>query len=379
MILHICCNLSGTTVFPQLFSALAAAGVEQRVFVPEKRRENLGKNVPAGVETVQRLTVRRSDAVFFFRKAARSVPVIRREMALSDTALLHAHTLFTDGSIAARLSRETGIPYGVTVRYSDSETIWRYEPHLRPLGRAILRGAAFIVFPGPAAMRKALLWFPEGERAEIGRKFHVIPNGILPAWLDGTPREAPRDPLRVGFAGRLNARKRPMDAVRAARLADEMSGKRFAVSLCGDGPQRDGVRAMLRPEDRLAGRLSGMEAMKAFYREIDVLLVPSVAETFGMVYLEAMSQGVPVLYTAGQGFDGQFPAGEVGFAVPAGKPAGQAKLLLRAAFEDYAARSARCVAAAAETAWPKVAARWKALYAPFGAARGREAEPCASS
>jgi glycosyltransferase involved in cell wall biosynthesis len=43
--------------------------------------------------------------------------------------------------------------------------------------------------------------------------------------------------------------------------------------------------------------------------------MPSVTETFGLVYPEAMSQGLPVIYTSGQGFDGQFQDGQVGFAV----------------------------------------------------------------
>ena len=43
--------------------------------------------------------------------------------------------------------------------------------------------------------------------------------------------------------------------------------------------------------------------------------MPSLTETFGRVYAEAMSQGVPIIYTRGQGFDGFFPEGEVGFSV----------------------------------------------------------------
>ena len=49
MILHICCNLAGSKVFPQMFEALKAEGLEQIVFVPEKRRKDLGKNEPDGV------------------------------------------------------------------------------------------------------------------------------------------------------------------------------------------------------------------------------------------------------------------------------------------------------------------------------------------
>ena len=43
--------------------------------------------------------------------------------------------------------------------------------------------------------------------------------------------------------------------------------------------------------------------------------MPSKTETFGLVYAEAMSQGLPVIYTRGQGFDGQFEEGEVGYSV----------------------------------------------------------------
>ena len=52
-VLHICCNLAGSTVFPQLFEALAAQGLEQVVFVPEKRAADLGKNEPRGVKTIR--------------------------------------------------------------------------------------------------------------------------------------------------------------------------------------------------------------------------------------------------------------------------------------------------------------------------------------
>lgn len=72
-VLHICCNLAGSTVFPQLFEALDAQGIEQIVFVPEKRAADLNKNEPRGVKTVRAMTVKQSDALFFFRKAQRSV------------------------------------------------------------------------------------------------------------------------------------------------------------------------------------------------------------------------------------------------------------------------------------------------------------------
>ena len=90
-VLHICCNLAGSTVFPQLFEALDAQGIEQIVFVPEKRAADLNKNEPRGVKTVRAMTVKQSDALFFFRKAQRSVPAIEKQIDLSGVTLIHAH------------------------------------------------------------------------------------------------------------------------------------------------------------------------------------------------------------------------------------------------------------------------------------------------
>ena len=189
-VLHICCNLAGSTVFPQLFEALDAQGIEQIVFVPEKRAADLNKNEPRGVKTVRAMTVKQSDALFFFRKAQRSVPAIEKQIDLSGVTLIHAHTLFTDGSIAERLAKKRGLPYVVTLRYSDLSAIWKYEPHLRPMARRILRGAARVVCLGSAAREKVLGWFSGAARDALDEKLHVIPNGIDPAWLDGEPRTA---------------------------------------------------------------------------------------------------------------------------------------------------------------------------------------------
>ena len=43
--------------------------------------------------------------------------------------------------------------------------------------------------------------------------------------------------------------------------------------------------------------------------------MPSIRESFGRVYAEAMTQGLPVIFTRGQGFDGLFEDGAVGYAV----------------------------------------------------------------
>ena len=359
--LHICCNLAGSTVFPQMFEALRDEGLEQVVFVPEKRRRDMGKNQPEGVKTVASLTVKRSDAIFFSRKAKRSVPAIERAIDMSCVTLMHAHTLFTDGSIALALHKKYNIPYIVTLRYSDIEAIWKYEPHLHGLAREILKKAHRVVFLSEAARSKVLKkWLSKADRALVEPKTAIIPNGIKVDWLDGAAREYCQKPLRVGFAGKMNKRKRPLDVLSAVHKAKEQ-GMPCVLRAVGEGKLMNDLVAGLDEGDQYLGVAGGMEAMKRFYADIDVLLVPSSAETFGMVYLEAMSQGVPVLYTRGQGFDGQFAEGEVGYSVVCGKVKQQAKMLQQIT-EDYAQRSERCVAHAKDYAWPVVAKRWMEIY-----------------
>ena len=361
MILHICCNLAGSTVFPQMFEALKDEGLEQVVFVPEKRRRDIGRNQPEGVETHAALTVKKTDAIFFSKKAKRTVPAIEKAVHLPGVELMHAHTLFTDGSIALALHKKYNIPYVVTLRYSDIEAIWKYEPHLHGLAREILKRAHKVVFLSGAAKDKVMKkWLSKADRALVEPKTAIIPNGIKVEWLDGAAREYCQRPLRVGFAGRMNKRKRPLDVLAAVHMAREQ-GMPCVLRAVGEGKLMNELVAGLDEGDAYLGVASGMEAMKRFYADIDVLLVPSSAETFGMVYLEAMSQGVPVLYTRGQGFDGQFAEGEVGYSVVCGKVKQQAKMLEKIA-EDYADRSARCVAHAKNYAWPVIARKWTELY-----------------
>ena len=359
-LLHICRHLAGSTVFPQLFEALAEKGLEQTVFVPEVTDRNRGKNVPRGVCTHYAVTLRTTDTLFFRQKAVRTVPWIESEAGPEGTDLIHAHTLFTDGSIARALAKRWKRPYLVTLRYSDVAVIWKYEWHLRPMARDILREAAGVICLSPVVREQVIRFLPEREQATLAAKCRVIPNGLDPAWLHhARPRQNCGDPVRVGFAGGMNRRKRPLDALEAVHLANEWG--RFVFSGCGTGPLEAKVRERLQPGDRLHGRIEGRADMTAFYENCDILLVPSSAETFGMVYLEAMSRGVPVLYTRGQGFDGQFPEGEVGYSVACGNRQEQAERLCQI-LEGYEARSRRCIDHAGEYVWPRIAERFVAAY-----------------
>ena len=91
-----------------------------------------------------------------------------------------------------------------------------------------------------------------------------------------------------------------------------------------------GVRAAADQRIRFAGTRTGA-ALDATYAEADLLVLPSRAETYGMVVTEALARGIPVLGTRVDGVPealGTAPDGTVpGDLVPPGDPAALATAL----------------------------------------------------
>ena len=89
--------------------------------------------------------------------------------------------------------------------------------------------------------------------------------------------------------------------------------------------------------------------------------MPSHTETFGLVYLEAMTQGLPVIYTRGQGFDGQFKEGTIGFAVSDKSPEEIAEKVI-AIMNNYEEISRNASALSSKYSWGEVADRFVDVY-----------------
>ena len=158
-------------------------------------------------------------------------------------------------------------------------------------------------------------------QADLGRAVSrplCLLNGIDQAALAQLqlPREAALaqlslepGPFTVGVMGRLIPWKRPALAVRAiADLAQRIPNVRLVI--LGEGELREQLEDMARD---LPVAIAGfVPDAKCLLRALDVLLMVSEdREAFGMVALEAMASGVPVL--AGQAAGPESVLGSVGF------------------------------------------------------------------
>lgn len=118
----------------------------------------------------------------------------------------------------------------------------------------------------------------------------LLPNPLLHP-LSPLPNE-PAGPFTVGFAGQFERQKRVPDLVRAvARIPDA-----HAI-LVGDGKARGAVEEAVTEtgtEDRV--RLLGFrEDAPAEFHRFHCMAIPSLRESFGLVALEAMARGLPIV------------------------------------------------------------------------------------
>lgn len=180
--------------------------------------------------------------------------------------------------------------------------------------RVVHRFAKKIVVPSESVAQAAI------ERSRIPKdKIVIIANAID---LDDFPRRPVRDPsnpAHVGFIGRLDPIKRVQDLIQALTLL----GDRARLDIYGDGPERQRLIS-LAAELNLQCRITfhgSIASPQTALAEMDVLVLPSEAEGFGLVLIEAMASGVPVVATDSPGIRDVVKDGKTGLLIPVGSPA----------------------------------------------------------
>ncbi|HEX6538236.1 MAG TPA: glycosyltransferase family 4 protein [Candidatus Dormibacteraeota bacterium] len=176
--------------------------------------------------------------------------------------------------------------------------------------------------------------------------YRIVPNGIDCARFN--PSLPPVDDARTAgwrtvlFVGRLETRKGFPTLLEAyGLLRRERSGVRLVV--VGDGPMRWGYErqceALGIPDVTFHGHVSA-DMIPRFYASADVFCSPATGgESFGIVLLEAMASGVPVVASAIPGFSQVVSDGVDGLLAPPKEPAAFA-VALRSLLDDDARRLA---------------------------------------
>lgn len=277
--------------------------------------------------------------------------------------LAHSHALAMLAGVPLR--RQLGLPCLLFVHA---------DIHDRPAGTYDALLTAFYRWAGPRAYRTAdrvLAISPAMAEAAIRQgaaheRVRIIPNGVDPAeiGLEAAPPRTGREPgeaLRLLFVGRLSVEKGVADLIGACvRLAER--GVEFSLEIVGDGPLRAELEGMVRAGG-LGERIHFRGAcprtqLGPRYRAADLTCVPSLSEPQGLVVLESLIAGTPVVASAVGGIPDMVKDGVNGRLVPPGDPEALSDALVAAQAQLDLLR-AGC-AATDDWSWASVGRRLRA-------------------
>lgn len=313
-LLHISNDFLWTKVHRNLYTQLDRLGVRQDVFTPLRKHSNPENNRIAF--TVAGSAIRFSGVLsgyhrVFFKHKIRK---LFRDLDAGDVAaecdLVHATTLFSDGALAYEIFRKYGKPYIVSVRNTDINMFLKYKPHLVFLARRILDNAQRLIFISQSNFDN---FFNHPLVAVFAHRYRsralVINNGIDRLWLDNISERKRTAANVILFIGRFDRNKNAVRLIRAF-LDLRKARAHLALKLVGsDGPCQNAVRQLAERHAECItfhGPVAPGAALIELCRSSDVFAMVSHHETFGLVYVEALSQGLPLLFTKGQGIDGTF-------------------------------------------------------------------------
>jgi glycosyltransferase involved in cell wall biosynthesis len=310
---------------------LAARGRSVEVFTSDLRREFPMERLPA---TVPREELREGVAVHRLRvwslPGELHYPFFRglgAALARSRPEVVHVHTFGTNQVAVARRHRaRTGTPFVLTAHF---HPIWSIEGGWL---RHRIRGFYDRRMAGPvlATAARVIVQSHEEERLlrSLGLRLpplEIVPPGYTP--LPEPPAGAVfRDRFGIGgpyvlFVGRLASNKGLVELVTAfASLARE-DREAHLVLVGADGGQRGTVESRVQGfglGDRvhLLGHVGDESLLAAAYREATVTALPSEYEAFGLVLLESLAQGTPVVATRVGGIPEFIEDGQSGLLVP---------------------------------------------------------------
>lgn len=237
-----------------------------------------------------------------------ALPKLRSLIAAGGYDVVHAH-LYRSQVYARPAARLAGTPVVVTTEHSIGET--HIERRKMTTGVRGLYLASELFSDGTIAVSdivrdRLIRW------GVPTRKITVIPNGLDTAALVFDPQAralaraqfgiAP-ETFVIGTLGRLDPNKRIDMVIEAAA---PLLGERCVLLIVGRGEAMDTARAAA-ARAGVADRVifAGFQAdTAAMLSAFDLYVMASVQETFGLAALEAMANGLPVLYTACPALDG---------------------------------------------------------------------------
>lgn len=283
----------------------------------------------------------------FYEDFRLGVPSIPRPVRSVD--LLHIHTPFSIGFAGLRLARRQDLPTVATYHTPTSE----YTDYLAPTDRIaksltsisrrwerwIFDRVDLVLAPSESTLRHLI------DDVGIDSPVRVLSNGVDiehfrpvdPESFLSTHGITSSQPL-VGYTGRHGYEKQLDELIDAASDLD------VTLVLGGDGPARSDLQELADRHDVDAYFLGFLprSELPAFYSALDLFAFPSPVETQGIVAMEAMACGTPVVGTNRGALRDTIDEGDVGYQYESGD-IGDFETAIKRGLTDCDSLSAHCL------------------------------------
>jgi len=161
----------------------------------------------------------------------------------------------------------------------------------------------------------ATWWKNRLEQSGIKKNIHIIPNPIEVENTTNSNKNKGSSTTKVFVACRIVNGKGVDVVCRAVKKTNE----NVRIQIAGDGPERESLEQYVHKNglsDRVSftGWLTQLEMNNAM-ESADIFCLPTQMDSFGMVFIEAMKHGLPIIASNWQAIPDVVPDGEVGILV----------------------------------------------------------------
>ncbi len=228
--------------------------------------------------------------------------------------LIHAHVALPDGYAAIKLGEKLGIPVITTIHGQDVQTVIHKSAKCKEKIEFVIEQSDATVF-----VSNKLLRLKEQQLSTENDRSVVINNGLPTLFTDASSvKRSTKQPIQLISISNLKHTK-GLNYNLEALSELKAEGFTFHYSIVGEGEEKESLKALVTKYDldnevSFLGLLNRQEVLQQLQKS-DIFTMPSWQEGFGMVYVEAMSQGLPVIACLGEGIEDVVSNGENGFLV----------------------------------------------------------------